>query len=83
MEFKKVYTAEELQELSAWYEEHLDSLPASFEYDDAIQFTDLHETVKAFLSFMDKGKENSTFGGFFYMFFRLKEKLMEGEAEKT
>jgi hypothetical protein len=77
MEYKTVYTKEEMKELAEWFEAHLDKLPKSFQMNDPTHFTDLPKSVHHIIAFLKLGKNDVTFSGQIYNWFILRDKLIE------
>lgn len=77
MEYKKIYSPAELQELTDWFKARMDRLPASFRLDAATFIPDFPATVTTYIAIVDAHKENATYGAQIYMLFRMRDKLLE------
>lgn len=79
MEYRKIYSSQELNELIAWFKQRMDRLPASLQLDAATFIPDFPATVSTYLAIVDAHKENPTYGAQIYMLFRMREKLQESD----
>ena len=81
--YKPAYTKQEVDELTRWFEERMDRLPATLLLNEATAASDLPRTVKALLSVLKVHKENIsvTFSGYMshldLIRLRLKEQGLE------
>lgn len=76
MEYKKIYSPAELKELTDWFKERMDRLPASFRLDAATFIPDFPATVTTYIEIVDAHKENATYGAQIHMLFRMRDKLL-------
>ena len=78
-----LYTKQEVDELTRWFEERMDRLPATLQLNEATAASDLPRTVKALLAVLKVHKENIsvTFSGYMshldLIRLRLKEQGLE------
>ena len=56
--YKPAYTKQEVDELTRWFEERMDRLPATLQLNEATAASDLPRTVKALLAVLKVHKEN-------------------------
>ena len=77
MEYKKVYTPEELREIKTWYLEHMEELPTSLELNAATKIKNLKKTINAYFEMLDMHNENPTYGAQILHLFKIREKLFE------
>jgi len=81
--YKPAYTKQEVDELTRWFEERMDRLPATLQLNEATAASDLPRTVKALLAVLKVHKENIsvTFSGYMshldLIRLRLKEQGLE------
>ena len=75
MEYKKVYTAAELEALVNWFEARRDKLPESLQLDKATHIADFRTTVRHYMDIVREHKSNPTYGGQILHLFKMKEKL--------
>ncbi len=77
MEYKKVYTPEELHEIKTWYQEHMEELPPSLELNAATNIKDLKKTIGAYFEMLNMHHENPTYGAQIHHLFKIRERLIE------
>lgn len=56
--YKPAYAKQEVDELTRWFEERMDRLPATLQLNEAMGTSDLPRTVKALLAVVKAHKEN-------------------------
>ena len=77
MEYKKLYSEAEVQGLKEWFEQRLDTLPASLQLDAATFIPDLHRAVKQLLEIAMLQRGTPAFSGQIFQLFKIREKLEE------
>lgn len=75
MEYKKVYTRAELDELIAWFTERAERLPASCDLLPGVHVADMQQFLLAERAMIELHHDNPTYGGTFWLLFRLRDKL--------
>lgn len=84
MDFKKQYSEKELNDLAQWFKSNKEHLPASFRLDKAINYPNLHFTVGIIIEQAHLLNKNITYSGLAYLYFLLREKLIErGEVPNS
>lgn len=73
MQFKKTYTAEEVDEVIRWFEDHMDSLPETVQLDVATRITDFPRTVRLYFDIARLHHDNPTYAGQVLHLFRMRE----------
>ncbi len=81
MEYKTVYSPEELKDLCTRMKARLNSMPKELHLDDATYIPDLKLTVGYLISVVESGRTNITFSGQIYHLFRIEKKLEELENQ--
>ncbi|MCG2650731.1 hypothetical protein JJE64_04845 [Alloprevotella tannerae] len=76
MEYKKLYTEEEIKELAQWFEARYDRLPSSVRIDEATFIPDLRKTAPLLIDMMLYQQEKPAFMGEIHQIFRLRERLI-------
>lgn len=77
MDYKKIYTPDELRDVCEWMASHIPGFPESLQLDDATFIPDLHQTVEQLILLAKKHYNSPTYGGQLLLLFRIREK-MEG-----
>jgi len=78
MEFRSLYSLEELRQLRDWFVSHRENVPQQIRVDKATYYKDVPFAIESIIGILDNVKEtNENFGGLYYTFFLLKEKLEE------
>lgn len=77
MDYKSIFSKEELKELTDWFKERLDALPESLQVDDATFVNDLRQTVEYYLRLVELYHDKRTFSGQLYLLERIRKKLIE------
>lgn len=77
MEFKKLYSEKELNDLSHWFKSNKDNLPASFRVNKSLNYPNLHLTAEIIPEQIAMLGKNSTYSGLIHQYFMLREKLLE------
>lgn len=75
MEYKKVYTDDELSELVAWFDARQDKLPNEFDLLPGVHISNMRDFILAEKEMIDLHHDNPTYGATFCLLFRLREKL--------
>ena len=88
MEYKKLYTNEELDGLIAWFKEHMDELPESIYIDKATYVKDLKYTVTLYFDILNELREIPCYGSQIRHLFLMKEAVerewaKEGKDEEV
>ena len=82
MEYKKQYTQEELDNLVAWFKEHMDELPQSLYIDKATYVKDLKYTVQLYFDIVRDLAEIPCYSGQIRHLFLMKEAVEREWAKK-
>ena len=77
MDYKSIFSKEELKELTDWFKERLDALPESLQVYDATFVRDLRQTVEYYLRLVELYHDKRTFSGQLYLLERIRKKLIE------
>ena len=77
MDYKSIFSKEELNELTDWFKERLDALPESLQVDDATFVRDLRQTVEYYLRLVELYHDKRTFSGQLYLLERIRKKLID------
>lgn len=86
MEYKKVYTDEEIDELVSWFKGHMDQLPQSLNMGKGIVVPDLKHTVQLYINIVQRNKSNPVFAAQIYHLFNMRDavlQLQNGNAEEA
>lgn len=73
---KELYTLEEINDLTSWFEARMDKLPKSLEVMPGVTAPDLHLVVSNYIDVANLHKENPTYTGQISHLFRIREVLM-------
>ncbi len=73
MEYKKLYSQEEIDEITAWFESHKDQLPESLDVDKATHMSNFRQTVSSYIDIARLHRENATYSGQIYFLFQMRE----------
>lgn len=77
MNFKKNFSAEEIEELCSWFNENADTLPESLQLDKSLFIKDLKHTIKLFIPLAKERRESQCFNGQIFLLFKIREKVLE------
>lgn len=77
MEYKKIYTQEELDDIINWTRENFKRLPQSLRLDKGTYIPNLHSTMETYIEICEKHKLNPTYGAQIRHIFMMREKLLE------
>lgn len=77
MNFKKNFSAEEIEELCSWLKENIDKLPQSLQLDKSIYIKDLKSTIELFIPLAKERRESQCFNGQIFLLFKIREKVLE------
>ncbi|MGN1240847.1 MAG: DUF6965 family protein [Alloprevotella sp.] len=77
MDYKSIFSKEELNELTDWFNERKDKLPETLQVDDATFVKDLHQTVDYYLRLVELYHDKRAFSGQLYLLERIRKKLIE------
>lgn len=77
MDYKSIFSKEELKELTDWFKERQDKLPETLQVDDATFVRDLRLTVEFYLRLVELYQDKSAFSGQLYLLERIRKKLIE------
>lgn len=83
MEYKKLYTPEEVEEICQWFEQRRDQLPTTLQLDDATSMQNLPDTVEKYLAVARLHQNNSTYSAQIYFLGRVQNRLLEGGLLKN
>lgn len=75
MEFKAQYTPEEMEEIVAWMENHLDSLPKEMDILPGMRTNDLPGVVRNYIDLVRTNGKNHTYNGQVSHLFRIRENI--------
>lgn len=81
MEYKKLFTKEELKEIVEWFESHWDKLPESLYMDKATYLSDFKRTVRLYYDIAKEHGENPTYSGQIFQLFKMRD-AVEREWQK-
>ncbi len=81
--YVKLYEPEEIDELLAWYREHLDTLPPSIRITCGMFVPDVRKMVINFIEFCEINRENPTYSAQIRLFFTLRDRLVNGEESEA
>ena len=76
MDFKKKYSAEELNDLIAWFEANKQRLPQSLQLDPGNYIPDLKSTLEVMICVSQRTRNNPTFSGFICNLFKVRDKII-------
>ena len=77
MEYKKVYSPEEIQELIEWFRVNHDKLPDSIYINDGTFVKDVRFTASHFHKIAASVGEKKSYGAHIRLFFLLRERIIE------
>lgn len=77
MNFKKNFSAEEIEELCSWLKDNIDKLPQSLQLDKSIYIKDLKSTIELFIPLAKERRESQCFNGQIFLLFKIREKVLE------
>ena len=77
MDYKSIFSKEELKELTDWFNERKDKLPETLQVDDATFVKDLRQTVDYYLRLVELYHNKRAFSGQLYLLERIRKKLIE------
>lgn len=75
MEYKRLYSPEDIRGLRKWYEAHLEEMPESFRMSDFNYIEDMKETARTIILILKNEKMEVAFSGHIHQFFVLRDKL--------
>lgn len=75
MEFKAQYSPEEMEEIVAWMESHLDSLPQEMDILPGMHTNNLPEVVRNYIDLVRTKGSNHTYNGQISHLFRIRENI--------
>ncbi len=81
MEYKKLYSQEEIQELLTWFKDNEAVLPQSVTLDEAQLIPDLRFTINQFGEMIKCNWKNPNFGAHIHLLFRIRDRVKEAMAE--
>ncbi len=77
MEYKKLYTKEEIKDLLQWFGERFDRLPESIRIDQATRVVGMPDTARRLCEMVEANWENPTFSAGIRQVFLLRERLVD------
>ena len=77
MDYKSIFSKEELNELTDWFNERKDKLPETLQVDDATFVKDLRQTVDYYLRLVELYHDKRAISGKLYLLERIRKKLIE------
>ncbi len=77
MEYKKLYTKEEIKDLLLWFGERFDRLPESIRIDQATRVVGMPDTARRLCEMVEANWENPTFSAGIRQVFLLRERLVD------
>ena len=89
MEYKKIYSSEELADIINWTKQNMHRLPKTLQLDKACYIPDLPKTMSIYVEICEKHYANETYGAQIRHIFQMREKLLndnlllpeDGQAE--
>lgn len=81
MEYKKLYSLEEVEQVKAWFRERWEKLPDDLHLDQATYMADLRHTLTLYFEIADTLRENPTYSPQVYLLFKVQRALQEGGLE--
>ena len=76
MEYKKIYSPEELNEIINWTKQNLHRMPKSLQLDAATFIPDLHATIEAYVDICQTHYNNPTYGAQIRHIFMMRDKML-------
>lgn len=84
MEYKKIYTKAELNEILAWAKAHENELPEEYDLAPGVHINSMHDFLFSMDAVIAQHAENPTYGANIRFLFMLREKFATlGKDEKT
>ena len=83
MEYKKLYTPEEVEEICQWFEQRRDQLPAALKLHEATSMQNLPDTVEKYLAVARLHQNNSTYSAQIYFLGRVQDRLLKAGLLKN
>ncbi len=77
VEYKKLYSEEEIRDLLQWFKERYDRLPESIALDEATRVVGMPDSARSLCEMVETNWENPTFGASIRHVFWLRERLIE------
>lgn len=77
MDYKQIYTLEEIESLVAWFEERKSQLPQTLSFLPGISTQDLPTLVDKYITLARHHAQNATYGGQIYHLFCIREALIQ------
>lgn len=77
MEYKKLYSKEEISEVIQWFKNHYEQLPESIYLDKAAYIPDLKRTVRLYCELVVENMNNPTYSGQIRHIFLMREAIEE------
>ena len=77
MDYKSIFSKEELNELTDWFNERKDRLPEKLQVDDAPFVKYLRQTVDYYLRLVELYHYKRAFSGQLYLLERIRKKLID------
>lgn len=77
MEYKKVYSPEELADIVSWARANMHRLPKSLQLGPGLFIPDLHYTMDTYIEICEKLGDNPSYGGQIRQIFMMRERLLE------
>lgn len=81
MEYKKIYTTEELREVIRWFEQRKERLPQTLRLDKGTFIPDFPLTAGYYVAIARKHYANATYGAQIWTLFKMRDRLLEEGME--
>lgn len=82
MDYKRLFSQAEIEELLAWFEAHEANLPASLTVDNgSTHIKDLKRTVALYRDIVSHHRENPTYSGQIFTLEKIRRAIEQGAAE--
>lgn len=73
--FKTQYNKEEVEEVINWFEEQMEQLPRELQISNSMRTSNLPDTVKKLIKFVESNEQTATFSGYASHLFLIRERL--------
>lgn len=77
MEYKKIYSPEELKELAEWFKQNLDKFPDTISINSGTHVKNVRHTASIFQEIAAKVGHKKMYGGHMRQFFTLREQIIK------
>lgn len=76
-QYKKIYTREEMAELTEWFNKHQAEIPTTLQLNNSTYFSNLPQTIESLFNVYKINGDSPTFSGQYFMLFQIRHKLIE------